>query len=341
MRRNASRTSAAAESVETTTRTCTNCGAAREGRFCSVCGQNDRSYTREMGALVGELADELFQWDSRLLITLRALLLQPGLLTREFCSGRRARYVSPMRLYLIISIVFFAVLSLTSRFDGATQLDAHNTREQLEGDPEFANFFDQLTVAQRRRLSAILQEKGDATLPLRQYLAEIEKTHPPATPGMLSPIENAMRDRALDVLDDPGGATQGLIANLPGAMFLTLPVYAAWLQLFYRRRLYVEHLVFALHLHAFLFFVGTIGLLLPDLADKPTTSLQLSMHWISEAIGSALTLAALIYYFVALKRVYEDSWVRTAAKWAAVNAGHAVFVSIGVALVAAIALLLF
>jgi hypothetical protein len=293
-----------------------------------------------MRALIGELAAELFDWDSRLLHTLRALLLQPGTLTREFCRGRRARYVSPVRLYLVISIVFFAVLSFTSRTHVEIGLDSFQSDQPLEKDPEFENFFDQLTEVQRQRLTAILQQKGGATQPLREYLAEIEKTHPPAAPGSLSATESAMRDRALDVLENPRGAMQALIANLPAAMFLTLPLYAALLKLMYRRRLYIEHLVFALHLHALLFFIGTIVLLLPDAESEPSAWLQPWMQRTGEGISSALVLAALVYYFVAVKRVYEEGWLITAAKWGAINLGHAIFISMGITVVAAVSLLM-
>ncbi len=68
----------------------------------------------------------------------------------------------------------------------------------------------------------------------------------------------------LDLAENPRGAYETVISDLPAAMFFTLPLYAAWLKLMYRRRFYSEHLVFALHLHAFLFFIGTFILLLPD-----------------------------------------------------------------------------
>ncbi len=60
---------------------------------------------------IGELADDVVAWDSRLWRTLLPLVFKPGYLTAEFIAGRKARYVAPYRLYLIISFILFLVIS--------------------------------------------------------------------------------------------------------------------------------------------------------------------------------------------------------------------------------------
>ena len=93
--------------------TCENCGAAKQGAFCAVCGQNDRNYRRNVFPVVAEALAETFETDSRLFRTLGVLFMRPGFLSREFSENRRARYLSPFRLYLFTSIAFFFVLSLS------------------------------------------------------------------------------------------------------------------------------------------------------------------------------------------------------------------------------------
>ena len=66
----------------------------------------------DFGALSGEFFDSVIGWDSRLVRTLRLLFSSPGALTEEFVAGRRARYIGPLRLYLIASVLFFATYSL-------------------------------------------------------------------------------------------------------------------------------------------------------------------------------------------------------------------------------------
>ncbi len=92
---------------------CRNCTAPLVGRWCHACGQDSRDPLRDFGALTGEFLDNVFGWDSRLGRTLRLLFGSPGALTDEFVAGRRARYLGPLRLYLIASVLFFACYALT------------------------------------------------------------------------------------------------------------------------------------------------------------------------------------------------------------------------------------
>lgn len=91
---------------------CPNCGGGRSGRYCAVCGQNDRNYVRGLLSVTWEFCRDSFEVDSRLLQTLKLLFFKPGTLSREFCRNRRARYMSPVRLYLFSSFLFFLVVSV-------------------------------------------------------------------------------------------------------------------------------------------------------------------------------------------------------------------------------------
>ena len=64
-----------------------------------------------MSELIGEVVKETFDVDGRALRSVRTLFLQPGTLTREFLAGRRKAFTPPLRLYLVISISFFLVIS--------------------------------------------------------------------------------------------------------------------------------------------------------------------------------------------------------------------------------------
>lgn len=96
------------------TEACPNCGSYRPDRFCSHCGQNDRDYMRGLWSVVYEFFREMFELDSRLFRTLKSLLFRPGHLSSEFSRNRRAAYMSPVRLYLFTSFLFFLVLSISA-----------------------------------------------------------------------------------------------------------------------------------------------------------------------------------------------------------------------------------
>ncbi len=107
----------AAPELETAPDVCPNCGSARAGRFCSTCGQKAEPIAPTLGYFLHELMQEIVNVDGKIFRSLRLLLTRPGFLTREVFAGRRASYVSPIRLYLSASIVMFA-LSAFGTFDG-------------------------------------------------------------------------------------------------------------------------------------------------------------------------------------------------------------------------------
>lgn len=97
---------------------CPNCGTQSEGDFCSVCGQPQGELIPSVRAWVSEAFDELLLVEARLPRTLRTLAWPPGGLTAEWWRGRRAAYVSPLRLYLLAAIPFFLVFTSSTREDG-------------------------------------------------------------------------------------------------------------------------------------------------------------------------------------------------------------------------------
>jgi len=108
----------------------------------------------------------------------------------------------------------------------------------------------------------------------------------------------------------------GFFGKLPGAMLVLVPVFALLLKLFYvfRRRIYMEHLIVALHSHAFLFLwllllmlLGTlIGWVVPHAAwvGYPLRWLRIALVW-----------WAPIYLLVMQKQIYRQGWAMTLLKY--------------------------
>jgi hypothetical protein len=93
---------------------CNNCSESMPSgaRFCPACGQSVKEVSRPWTEFARETLAELADFDGRMLVSMRLLLMQPGFLTMEYIAGRRVSYTSPLRLYLVISLVFFLVLPL-------------------------------------------------------------------------------------------------------------------------------------------------------------------------------------------------------------------------------------
>ena len=91
---------------------CLNCGSPVTGKYCLNCGQAADVHVLSMREVVGDVTHSLLHLDSRVWQTLKLLVLKPGELTREFIAGRHQSYLPPFRLYLAISILFFALSAL-------------------------------------------------------------------------------------------------------------------------------------------------------------------------------------------------------------------------------------
>src|SRR2546430_8373344 len=86
---------------------CENCGAQLQGHWCAHCGQPAIDYRRSFRHVIADLLDEFLNWDSKFFATIGLLLVRPWKLTNQFLAGHRVRYVHPLRLYLLASILFF------------------------------------------------------------------------------------------------------------------------------------------------------------------------------------------------------------------------------------------
>src|SRR5207248_1510311 len=94
---------------------CENCGAAMAGPFCAQCGQHAVDYRRSFGRVFLDALDSFLNWDSKFFSTTGLLLVRPLRLTIDFLAGKRVRYVNPLRLYLLASIIFFFAIHLLAQ----------------------------------------------------------------------------------------------------------------------------------------------------------------------------------------------------------------------------------
>src|SRR4051812_25904474 len=90
---------------------CENCGAQLHGHWCAKCGQAAVEYRRSFRHVIVDVLDSFLNWDSKFFATLAWLVVRPWHLTNEFVRGHRVRYLHPVRVYLLASIVFFFVVN--------------------------------------------------------------------------------------------------------------------------------------------------------------------------------------------------------------------------------------
>ena len=94
---------------------CANCSTPLQGPYCHQCGQLAEDFHRSVGHLVEETAENLLHVDGRLWGTLPPLVLKPAKLTGDYLAGRRAGQIPPLRLFLVVVLLFFFAGSLVER----------------------------------------------------------------------------------------------------------------------------------------------------------------------------------------------------------------------------------
>lgn len=137
--------------------TCLNCSTPLTGAYCSACGQKAR-VPRSLRTFFGDLFAGLFNFEGKIWRTLPLLAWRPGEMTRRYVEGERARFVSPVALYLFTVFAMFAVLNFTGSMGGMMDdgLDKAVTAERAE-----------LTRLEAERRTAVERQADVAAIDVR------------------------------------------------------------------------------------------------------------------------------------------------------------------------------
>lgn len=302
---------------------CLDCGHPLEknDNFCPECGQENSDQQVSISMLIGDFLSNYFSFDSKMGRSMKHFFFHPGHLTNCFNEGKRVRYIHPLRLYLVITFLFFFVLShfLTSDLE-------ENTVQNMTRE-----FNDMAHTEVADSLAVVLAQEN---IPEHRY------TPPPKylgngddTQSFLSIMrdENLTDKRVMEILTDSLNINketlnnrffqvtihQGrrvaqkdldifipyVLKNLPLMMFILLPVFAFYTKCLFRNKpnLYIRHLIHSLHIHSMAFMLLTIFII---------------TGWLSGSFftGTAFLLLTL-YAFLSVKMVYRQSWMRTAWKF--------------------------
>ena len=270
---------------------CANCGGDIAARYCGTCGQHRfLPQDRRFPHLVREFTEALTDLDGRFWRSLGTLLFRPGLLSRDYIAGRRARWMSPVSLFLLANVLYFFAPILND-FDLPLR-DHVSGALVAEFDPAIAE------LAPERR-AAVAAYRGQPhsrfTEPwVRERLAQVKREVPDApafeTLSHRYALASANISKALIVLHVPFMAL-ALMALMAG-----------------RGRYFAEHMVVALHYFAFVLFLFELGVL--------------PLSWIAERIGVAGLAGAFVavaipvvlsgYAILAVRRAYGCGWPRAA-----------------------------
>lgn len=272
---------------------CPNCELPlrEEDNYCARCGQENHTHKLPLRYFFVELLGGMYNFDTKLMRTLRDLFAPPGLATRNFNENKRARYVPPLRLYLFTTVVFFLVSAWLPDRPKETR-DGQNGLQFTAGSDSLD---EELTAMARAGtltdsvIDSVLKRQGEEPDLITRKL-----------------LRAAMEQNA-------GGAASATFkerikANFANALFVLLPVFAIILKLvcLRQKRFFTEHLIFAVHYHTVFFLL----LLTAALIEWPFSANGTDA---SAVTGIAVLLGIAVLPWM-MRTAYQRPWWKTIIK---------------------------
>lgn len=351
---------------------CHNCQTMLQGGYCHVCGQHAHNPLRSFRHAVEDVFESFWHVDGRIFRTVRDLLV-PGKISREYLDGHRVRYIPPLRLYVILSLItFFVAHFLTANMQGGFDVTtedngfaAQTTVEAVvrERDRTLAELDKSLEEvgAQPNGIAtaAITTSRELVTQQAQQRIDQLSGKKPASTSSD-SPIFTIDAEPSSDTSDGAGpkknqselgrraeenarlfakdkrALVERILTHTPTILLILVPLFALILRFVYLMRPmgYLEHLVVALYSHAFLLLVALAWI-----------ALLLLGRAMGSTLPSAVALAVFpivipVYLLFSQKRIYGEGWLKTAVRYCVTAMLYSILATFAVAAVFAMALLL-
>ncbi|WP_444892672.1 DUF3667 domain-containing protein [Microbulbifer sp. TRSA001] len=363
---------------------CANCCTQLLGPHCYACGQPVKGMVRHFSSVIGDFLDTLLAFDSRTWKTIPALFFRPGFLTTEYFSGRRVRYVSPVRLFIFLCITSLFVTRLSGDWDitlAGVDIPHESSRSEILGiapsshetelvraeeiqrkgllaelndidaslikakeetekglkeaiENEVERGYRDAQIASREGLAPEIQPEGNAIADdkkSRFIRVDIEGLPKPFQDWIDGKVQSANQN-IKQVTEDPNRLKKAFLKVLPYALIVMLPIFALmlWVLYIFKRRLYMEHFIVALHSHAFIFLSILIANILYMISSKLISHSIMSSLYENALVS--LSIWVLIYLFWMQKRIYQQGWFMTLCKYSFVGMAYLCLLSVSVAL---------
>jgi hypothetical protein len=271
---------------------CRTCHAKLRGRYCHDCGHDSLPPARRLKDLGLDLLDSVFSYTAAAPRTAWALVRHPSEVPSAHRLGDRSRFLSPMKLYVTASLIFFLFLGVAKV--AMFQLQFVRT----EGAP-WVRITDESFLGGGFRINPLWLHRRLDSAPDREVVAALlqaSRQQENATEWDRS----AMRFIAVTA-QDPSEINGVISTWMPRILWLLMPIYGLMLWPLYRRgRLIIEHAILALWAHSLMFLLLVLG---------AVSNLV--------GIGHGLVLALGLYqiwFTIGLKGYYRSSWRGAAAK---------------------------
>ena len=302
---------------------CLNCGKPLMGSYCGNCGQKAKELRRPFFRLSREAISSLFELDGRSFRTLFYLLTKPAHLSKEYFSGRRMQYTPPLRLFLVISVSFFLLVSFYTSIRSMEGILSAN--HEISGE----------------EVSASTDDEEDPLAPTLAFVESInlpffdEQTNTNLRRAMSAQAETNINS----MIEDPSEFFRGYLEYITVFILLMIPLLALIQKLIYIHsgHFYVEHLVLTLHNHAFIIFIVFVNSLI-DLVNGSRIPIISSAFGY---LGAAIYIWMWVYLFLSLKNYFQQGYGITLLKYLTTTILYGFTLGFGVTVFAGILFFLF
>ncbi len=308
---------------------CQNCGHYVEEHYCTHCGQENVETRQPFHFLFTHFIEDFVHYDGSFWQTIKKLFLKPGVLTKEYLSGKRSSSVNPVKMYIFVSFVTFFIISIfpshkTEYNDTSNEpISIENTekiQKALNATIDTLQNKGFATVEQGAKIKSefeknkninSLEEVNDESIENLQ--SEVKNNVP-----ILSPfIEKYQELRKRKVSDEQLGEAivEKSLHVIPKVLFVYMPLFAFFLWIFYNKKKwwYFDHGIFTLHYFTVILLSILVYFLLNKLSDYIDSN---AVSAIIALINTLIVLYLIVYFFLALKKLYNQGFIITTIKGA-------------------------
>jgi hypothetical protein len=314
-------------------KSCLNCNATINGRYCSICGQENLEAQESVWHLIVHFFNDITHFDGKFFSSVKYVVTKPGFLSSEYVAGRRMSYLNPVRFYVFTSFIFFLILFSFFVKEENLKLeekdvvtmssqDSIKLQENLKG----LDTTLQKSILKKGKLSSLLdsarKNSSNDTFSFfrvskyrdRKEFDSLDKL------GLVKEgfFKRGFIDKQFHMKEKYGNdkvkvlnaLVDAILHLIPQILFLTLPFFALILKLLYIRRTkyyYVAHIIFTIHFYIFVY----IQILLINFVSKIAELTNIGLLY---DVTIALGLLIFYYMYRAMRNFYEQGRWKTLMK---------------------------
>ena len=240
---------------------------------------------------MAEFVESTLHLDAKAIHTLKYLIFFPGQLSKEYNEGKRAKFVSPVRLYIFISFLFFLILNIYTPKSATSAEPVMNKKSAAINFTIAGIKAEELAGISEAQKYSLVIEKGIKPTAINMFL--ISQLYKMANGGM-------------------GEFVHSFIKNISYMMFVLMPGLALMIFVFFKKRTkyFIESLIVSIHFHCFIFLLMSFFILL---------------GFVKTILFVLLTpFMMLIYLFLMLRKYYGQKTHIILFKTAAIGVFHLV-----------------